>query len=509
MPVIVAADGQQTQITIPSGSTVVEALQAAHVELSKLDRVEPPLYSKLSDGINVKVIRVVEELYTKEIHLPFEHQELKNEALPEGEKRLSQPGENGLSEITYRREIEDGIEVINEPIKTVIIKEAVPEVMMVGTNSSFTALNIPGKIAYLSAGNAWIMEVSTRNRFCAVSTGDLDGRIFTLSRNGTYLLFTRFTDEANQINNLWMADLSANPIRLIDLKIRNVVHYAEFSGDSSQVAYSTAEWREAAPGWQANNDLFTLDIAGENTSGLTEQTVGVNSGGVYGWWGTQYAWSPDQVQFLFAQPDAIGLIDEQSGSQTRLLSILPYQTNGDWAWVPGVAWSPDGQVVYTINHILSGGETNGESQQFDLLGIPLTGGSPISLVEDVGMFAYPVVSPVIRTANVYDDESGSNVEQDTFYVAYLQAIDPSVSERSAYWLTVMDRDGSNQKNLFPPQDTTGLEPQQVAWSPAGVGIGGNYAIAVIYNGNIWIVDAETSAAQQITGDGLTSRVDWR
>lgn len=40
-------------------------------------------------------------------------------------------------------------------------------------------------------------------------------------------------------------------------------------------------------------------------------------------------------------------------------------------------------------------------------------------------------------------------------------------------------------------------------------IGGLYAIAFIYNGNMWIVDIGTGIAQQISGDGLTTRIDWR
>lgn len=38
---------------------------------------------------------------------------------------------------------------------------------------------------------------------------------------------------------------------------------------------------------------------------------------------------------------------------------------------------------------------------------------------------------------------------------------------------------------------------------------GDNAIAFIYNGNIWLVDTTTGVSQQITGDGLTNRIDWR
>jgi hypothetical protein len=32
---------------------------------------------------------------------------------------------------------------------------------------------------------------------------------------------------------------------------------------------------------------------------------------------------------------------------------------------------------------------------------------------------------------------------------------------------------------------------------------------LIHQGNLWLVDTVTGEAQQITGDGLTSRVVWK
>jgi hypothetical protein len=40
-------------------------------------------------------------------------------------------------------------------------------------------------------------------------------------------------------------------------------------------------------------------------------------------------------------------------------------------------------------------------------------------------------------------------------------------------------------------------------------IGGGYAIAFIYNGNIWLIDSNSGTALQVTGDGLTTKADWR
>jgi len=63
--------------------------------------------------------------------------------------------------------------------------------------------------------------------------------------------------------------------------------------------------------------------------------------------------------------------------------------------------------------------------------------------------------------------------------------------------------------LFPPQGEPGLEPQQVVWSPAPLSSERAHAIAVLNQGNLWLVDSRSGEAWQITGDGLTKKISWR
>jgi len=108
------------------------------------------------------------------------------------------------------------------------------------------------------------MDRSTANRYLIVPTGDLDGRVFSLSEEGNWLLFTRTEEDEDLINSLWTVNLSSPEDSLIDLGINNVIHYADwFPGSEEKFAYSTVEPRLAAPGWQANNDLI-IRIFSEN-----------------------------------------------------------------------------------------------------------------------------------------------------------------------------------------------------------------------------------------------------
>jgi Tol biopolymer transport system component len=494
--ITVTADGQTREISVPAGSTVSQALQASGYQPGSLDRIEPPLYATLSEGDSITLVRVLEKFETKDQVIPFERQIVRNETMPEGETRLVQAGVNGLEEVTYRVILEDNVEVSRTVVKNVLLKESLPEIVMVGAQASYAPLNIPGTLAYLSGGNAWIMEGSTANRRVIVSTGDLDGRIFSLSPNGEYLVFTRKSSRPaeEEINTLWAVRTRNLDPKLISLQARNVVHFAAWIPGSNSVAYSTVEPRSATPGWQANNDLYRVSITG----GSPRRLLGSNSGGVYGWWGMSFAFAPDG-KLAYARPDGIGLVDQDGGYLKPLLEITPFNTRSDWAWIPPLAWGADGNSLYFVSHAPAPPPVDSEeSPYFDLSGISLENEAAAVFIQSAGMFAYPSASPIRQNGN-----------ERSFQVAFLQSIFIEQSDTSRYRLMVMDRDGSNTRLLFPPADANGLEPQIPVWSPAPLERQSGDFLAVIYQGNLWLVDSGSGDAHQVTGDGLMVRIDWK
>lgn len=494
--VSLTADGQTRQLEVPTGSTVMQALQETGITPGDLDKSDPPFYTVLNNGDSIKLTRVKEEFVTEDQTIPFERQVVRNESLPEGQTRVVQAGINGQQEITYRQVLEDGVETSKTIVKTVILQEAVPEIDMVGAQSSFAPLPIPGKIAYLAGGNAWIMDNSTADRRLIINTGDLDGRVFALSPDGTYLLFTRKSKKPadQQINTLWAVNTKSASPTPFSLNAENIVHFAAWiPNQSNTVAYSTVEPRNTAPGWQANNDLYEISIGGS-----PRKILDANSGGVYGWWGISFAISPDG-RIAYARPDSIGVVSQVGGYLSPLLDITPLETHSDWAWVPGISWGGDGKSLYFVDHAPAPAPlTDEESPYFDLEASSLTNNVTVQLSQQVGMFAYPSASPV-----------RVNGQEHAFQVAFLQAIFPDQSETSRYRLVAMDRDGSNRRVLFPPSDSTGLEPQVPIWSPQPIqGQTGDF-LAVIYQGNLWLVDSGSGQAYQVTGDGLITQIDWK
>ena len=490
----VTADGNTQNVTLPSGSTVTQALQAASITIGNLDKAEPPLYTVLNAGDSVTLTRVEEKFETEENTVPFERQVVRNESLPDGETRLVQAGVNGLQELTYRIVLEDGEEISRSVVKSVTLQEGAPEIVMVGAQSSFAPLPIPGTIAYIAGGNAWIIDTSTANRIPVVTTGDLDCRIFFLSPDGRYLVFTRKSTKPadKEINTIWA--VRTNGGKPFSTGIANVVHSAAWIPGTNSIAYSTVEPRATAPGWQANNDLHRYSI----TTGAKARILGSSSGGVYGWWGTIFTFSPDG-RLAYARPDGIGLVDIDGKYIKPLIDITPFNTHSDWAWLPSISWSADSNTLYYTSHALPPSLVSEEdSPFFDIRAVSFENDANIELVQQAGMFAYP-------SASGFQSSSSERPYQ----VTYLQAIFPEQSETSRYRVVVMDRDGSNRRTVFPANDAPGLNPQIPAWAPDAIEGQDGYFIAVVYQGNLWLVDSGNSQAYQVTGDGLVTKIDWK
>lgn len=501
--VSVSIDGSIQRVSVPAGSTARQAIVAAGEQLSLLDRSEPPLYSVLSAGSEVILIRVREELEIEEVVIPYNTQTLPNESLPAGERRLVQEGMNGIQEVTYRRVFEDGLEVSSSPIQTVIVTEPIPEIYMLGSQALFAPQEIPGFLAYISAGNAWVMQGSTGVRNPVVTTGDLDGRVFSLSPDGVWLLYTRGDDDPEDeiINTLWLTRVDGEEETTIDLETENVIHFAAWiPGSNNGISVSTVEFTANPPGWQANNDLILMYFSENGWVGDRKTILEPNSGGLYGWWGTNFAWSPDGESLAYARPDSIGLVNFDTREIEPLLELIPFQTGSDWAWVPGINWAPDSSFLFTVSHLPQEGLISPEeSPLFDLSAFPLIIGAPFPLVSTVGMFAYPIASPSLAL------DSG----EDYYQIAYLQAISETQSRTSGYQLVVRDRDGSNPVILFPPEGAPGLNPQRLAWSPSPVDGDMGFFVALVYQGNLWLIDVLAGQPHQLTGDGLVTALDWR
>jgi hypothetical protein len=418
--------------------------------------------------------------------------------MSEGQALLIQAGKNGVQQVTYRNLFENGLQVSSTIFQIVTISNPTSEITMVGIRSPYSSLSIPGILTYLVVGNAWKMEDTTANRQPIITTGDLDGYVFKISPNKKWLLITRANvkNDSETINTLWVVSLVDPELKPIDLGVKNIVHFADWiPNQDMSITYSTVEKRSSAPGWQANNDLWQVSFNADGTLIKKKKIIDSNSGGLYGWWGISYSWSPDGTRLAYTRPDEVGLVDFEKQSFVPLLEVTAFNTHSDWAWVPQISWSPDNRTLFFTSHDILSTSTDPETDPtFSISAYILSSQIPINIISSVGMFAKPSVQP--------------NQLENRYRIAFFTALFPNQSDTSHYQLSVSGQDGSNLHTIFPPEGLGGMEPKLFVWAPSS-GVDGSTTIGILLKGNLWFVDINSGDSVQVTGDGLMSSLDWR
>lgn len=516
--------GTPTPMTVTKDFTVDDVLRQAGVTLGDLDRVNPQRYNRVSQGMTITVVQIAEKTVIEQVTVPYERQTAPNDSLPAGETRLLQAGVNGIAEVTYRIITEDGKVTARSEVRRVVVTSPQNEVMMIGSQGQLPAVTVNGTLAYISGGNVWIMRGNSTNRRFLTMEGGIDGRVFVLSKDGKQMLFTRAPVPASPtpgsalntpapqatptpggpFNTLWAVLDTTDPnSKPISLGLNNILYAEWVPGQENTFVYSTAEPRPNFPGWQANNDLRRAKIDKKKRVTDAKLLLEPSSGGIYGWYGTVYAFSPDGKTIAWAQADAAGVLGPPASTtqgktpppdkyERRTLLTFAPRNAYDYVWVPGLSWSPDSAFIATTTHgDPLGSEAPEDSPVYNVTAAPAQGGYSVDLVKQAGMWAAPQFSPV-------EAPDGTEIP---VVIAYLQALQP-LDQVSRYQLMVMDRDGSNPRLVFPPKGEPGLAAQIVAWSPDG------RQIALIYQGNLYLVDTTTGHAEQVTLDGLSSAPRW-
>lgn len=496
-------DGRERTFQYSMPVTVEEFLRDVEAELGSSDRLSVPLYTQINDGMRITVVRVTERVDCETETIPYESRIVLNEGLRPGEEQLAQAGQTGTQEVCYRTIIEDGVERSRTRIgQPTVIMEPRAEIRFVGPSEVADPVPVVGTLAYISNGNAWSMRGSSTTKRPLTTTGNVDSLVFSLSPDGRYLLYTaRSEQEEGFFNRLWLIQTSGDfPPVLLDPA--DVLYASWVPLRENTISYSTGEARPTAPFWRALNNLWTMRIDPATGQALNVTNVVRESlGGLYGWWGTIFEWSPDGQQLAWVRADSMGLVDLASGDLRPLVQYAVFNTSQPWSWRATVSWSWDaGLIATTVHGPPIGNEPAENSPVFNVV-VTDTGGSFVAtLADSAGMWASPRFSPQLEIP-------GSQFPRG--YLAYLRAREPYNSISGQYDLVVSDRDGSNTRVIFPRSDqpgiTTrafGLAAQDFSWSPDG------RQIAFIYQGNLWIIDVETVVSHQLTFDGGASHPVW-
>ncbi len=504
--ITLVADGE-TRSLATEALTVRDLLAEAGVTLDEDDRVVPAEPAFIEGGMTVRIIRVERHIETEQREIPFERQTVRDVSVLAGETRLLEPGVTGIEELTYRVTVEDGVEVERRLVRRATLQEPRTEIILIGMQAELEAVPITGTVAYIANRNAWVMQTTSPNQRRLTHAGDLDGLLFALSPNGSYLLFTRVAPpsappnggdeeegEGAPLNTLWMIETATAATEPVRLEAESVL-WAGWApgckvtptGTGCRIAYTTGLPAEGSPGWKAENDLWIARPRVRDGQLLGQRCImEPSAGGTYGWWGTTYAWSPDGRSLAYARADEVGTVRAYDGAQTPLARFPPYRTYAPWVWTPTVSWSLEGEfVVTTLHGPAPTGEAPEDSPVFDVWALAANGTLTARLVSEAGMWAAPA----------YASEGD--------YIAFGHARSPYVSQTSGYALYLMDRDGSDRRRLFPPEGEIGLEYPEVAWGPGGD------RLIVVYQGNLYLIHVTDGELRQLTDEGGVTAVRWR
>jgi len=478
-------------------ATVQDVLREQKIALGESDRTEPPLYAEVARSATITITRVQVKTETSRVPIAFTRKLVRDEFYPDGQLRLLQLGSNGEAEMTTTITFEQGQETGRRETSRKIITPAKDEILAIGTQGSIPTVPISGTIAFLANGNAWAMRQSSANKRALTNFGDLDGRVFSLSADGRYLLFSRGADEnSSALNSLWLMDTLVLDETPRPLGIADAL-FAQLAPDGRTLAYSTGEKTFGAPGWKARNDLWLA--ADLTATQVTRQQIWKPSiPSPYSWWGANYSWSPDAHTLAYAFADEIGFVElgnkpitagENLLARHALKKFPPFITKADWVWTPQISWSPDNRFILGVVHApLESSNLANDNPSFEVWAFSRDGAVNAPLAKQTGMWSAPAWSG-------WDDRRESRI-------AFGVALSPSDSERSRYTLNVMDRDGGNKKQIFPLANENGLTAIQVAWSPTA------RQLIAIREGDVWLYDLGSARWAQLTANGASALPRW-
>ncbi|HEY8422515.1 MAG TPA: G5 domain-containing protein [Thermoclostridium sp.] len=137
VPVNITIDGKTTEV-MTYYDTVGETIKNNGIVLGPLDKVEGlSLDDPIRIGMNIKVVRVREEVLAETEEIPYAIEEVPNEKMNKGEKKVVQAGVDGTLEKYYKLTYEDGHIVSREFMSEKVIAEPVTEIVEYGTVPNF------------------------------------------------------------------------------------------------------------------------------------------------------------------------------------------------------------------------------------------------------------------------------------------------------------------------------------------------------------------------------------
>jgi uncharacterized protein YabE (DUF348 family) len=108
-------------------------LKAECIDLGFEDKINPVKETKLSQGMNIDIIRVESKIFTKTLPINFKTVVDKKASLPNTHNKTVQEGQNGEREIVYSVVYENDREVSRRVVSETITKKPLDKIVVMGT----------------------------------------------------------------------------------------------------------------------------------------------------------------------------------------------------------------------------------------------------------------------------------------------------------------------------------------------------------------------------------------
>lgn len=142
VPVTVTADGVTVE-TRTQALTVGALLHDQNIALNGLDYALPPENAHLTEGMQVRVVRVTEDILAEAIEVPYESVYLANGEMDLDTRAITTAGQPGRDERRILIRYEDGVEVNRRDEGVVRVQDPVDEVISYGTRIALKTIQTP------------------------------------------------------------------------------------------------------------------------------------------------------------------------------------------------------------------------------------------------------------------------------------------------------------------------------------------------------------------------------
>lgn len=128
----------KVELGYTQGKTVGDMLKEKHIKMGLKDGVSPAVATPITAGMTVRIWRDGVQTLTQNEDIPFDTKTVQDADQPIGYKKVQTPGTNGRKTVTYEVNLQNGVEVSRKEINSVVVTQAIQEVMVVGAKNNYS-----------------------------------------------------------------------------------------------------------------------------------------------------------------------------------------------------------------------------------------------------------------------------------------------------------------------------------------------------------------------------------